>query len=128
MKLALPRPARPMGAEPGPLFIRSARPRSFPGGFLDLLGGFGDTKGGMLIRDHVILVFGVDGLMLRWHIDLTGRKLVLAEVLEKVRVARLVHMHVRIAAVLILQDSSSQWDIIETHNLCPGGLERENVA
>lgn len=41
----------------------------------------------MLVGDHVVLIFGIDGLVLRSNVDVVVGKLVATEVLEDVRVA-----------------------------------------
>ncbi|KAI0471121.1 hypothetical protein GGR56DRAFT_132383 [Xylariaceae sp. FL0804] len=66
------------------------------------LGGALDAEGGVLVGNHVVLVLGVDGLVLRRHVDVVVGQPVAAEVLEQVRVARPLLVHVRVAAVLVL--------------------------
>lgn len=56
----------------------------------------------MLIRDNVILVFWVDGPVLRRDVNLVVGELVLAEVLEDVRVAGAMHVHIVEARVFVL--------------------------
>jgi hypothetical protein len=48
----------------------------------------------VLIRYHVILVFWVDGPVLRRDVNLVVGELVLAEVLEEIRVAGAMHVHI----------------------------------
>jgi hypothetical protein len=47
-----------------------------------------------LIGYHIVLVFGIDGLVVRWHVDLVIGELVFAEVFEEVRVAGSVEVNV----------------------------------
>lgn len=62
---------------------------------LVLLGCALDAKGSVLIRHDVILVFGIDGLMLRGHVDFIVGEPIAAEVLEEVGVVRGAQMDVR---------------------------------
>lgn len=61
-----------------------------------------DAKRGMLVWDYVVFVFGVDRLVLGRDVDFVVGQLVLAEVLEEVRVAGAVHVHVGEARVFVL--------------------------
>jgi hypothetical protein len=56
----------------------------------------------VLIGHYVVLVFRVDGLQVRRHVDVVGGQLVLAKVLEQVGVARLLHVDVGEGGVFVL--------------------------
>lgn len=73
-----------------------------PGGLAGTLRGLLDAEGGVLVGHDVVLVLGVDGLVVRRHVDLVVREPVPAEVLEQVCVPRPLHVHVRVVAVLAL--------------------------
>jgi hypothetical protein len=63
-----------------------------------------DAKGGVLVRDHVVLVLGVDGAVLWWHPDVVvGQAAVrAAEVLEEVGVSGGVEVDLGVAGVFVL--------------------------
>jgi hypothetical protein len=67
------------------------------------LRGLLDAKRGVLVGDHIVLLFGVDRLQVLWHVDVVGGQLVLAKVLKEVRMVRLLHVDVREARVFVLQ-------------------------
>ncbi len=75
----------------------------FPGRLLVALRGLLDAEGGVLVGHDVVLVFGVNGLVVRGHVDLVVGQLVLAEVLEEVGVAWPLHVDVCVASVFILE-------------------------
>ncbi len=73
-----------------------------------LLRRFLDAKSGVLIGHYIILVFWVDGLVVRWHVDVVVGQLAAAEILEQVCVAGAMVVQVRVAAVFILRVLVSQ--------------------
>lgn len=48
----------------------------------------------MLVWDYIVFVFGIDGLVVRRHVDLVVGQLVFAEVFEKVRVSGAVEVYI----------------------------------
>jgi hypothetical protein len=54
----------------------------------------------MLVRHYVVLIFRIQGLVVRWDVDLIIRQLVLAKVLEEISIPRPVEMHVIMVRVL----------------------------
>jgi hypothetical protein len=48
----------------------------------------------VLIGYYIILIFGIDGLVVRWYVDFVVGELVFAEVFEEVRVAGSVEVNV----------------------------------
>lgn len=60
-----------------------------PGRLALLLGGTLDAEGGVLVGHHVVLVFRVDGLVLRWHVDFLRQQGRARKLLEEVGEARL---------------------------------------
>ena len=112
-----PRPASPsISPRQGPPRARRRRPVSFwtplhqllqpkipPRRFLHPLRRLLDAKSGVLVRHHVILVLGVDGLVLGFDVDLVVGKPVFAEVLEEVGVARAMHVDVGVGRVFVLK-------------------------
>jgi hypothetical protein len=73
-----------------------------PGRLLVVLCGFLDAKGGMLVGDDIVFVLGIDGLVVRWHVDFVIGQFVFAEVLKEVGVAGPLHVNVRVASVFVL--------------------------
>lgn len=65
----------------------------------------------MLIGHDIVLVFRVDGLVVRRHVDFVIRqpRVWRAEVLEEVRVPRCVEVDVGVAGVLVLWRGSCSW-------------------
>lgn len=89
-----PRPRPPPHQLPQPQVLPRRLPR--------LLRRLGDAKRRVLVRHHVVLVLGVDGLQVRRDVDVVGGELVLAEIFKQVRVARGVHVHVGEGGVFVL--------------------------
>lgn len=56
----------------------------------------------MLVGHYIIFVLGIDGLVVRRHVDFVVWELVFAEVLEEVGVSGTVEVYVRIARVFRL--------------------------
>lgn len=53
----------------------------------------------MLVRDYIVLVLGVNGLVVRRHIDLIIGELVPAEVLKEIGISRAVEVDVGVVGI-----------------------------
>lgn len=86
----------------GALLHEAGEAEVLPGRLLAALRGLLDAEGGVLVGHDVVLILGVDGLVVRRHVDVVVGQLILAEVLEEIRVARPLHVYVRVAPVFVL--------------------------
>lgn len=85
-----------------PPFHEVCKAEILPHGFLGLLGGALDAKGGVLVGHHVILVLRVDGLVLRRDVDVVRGEPVFAKVVKEVGIAGAMHVDVGEAGVFVL--------------------------
>lgn len=74
----------------------------FPSGLFYFLRGLLYPERGVLVGDDIVFVLRVDGLQVGRDVDIVGGELVLAEILKKVGVARVLHVNVGIDCVFVL--------------------------
>ena len=77
-----------------PAIHQLIEPQIPPGRLAGLLRCSLDAKGGVLVRDNVILVVGIDRLVLGRDVDFLRRQFDACKVLEQVGVVRRVHVDV----------------------------------
>jgi len=67
-----------------------------PSRLFGLLGGSLNTKRRMLIRNYIVFIFRIDGLVVRWNVDFIVWKFVFAKVFEEIRVSRTVEVDISV--------------------------------
>ena len=99
-----------------PLLHQSRQTQILPSRLLGFLSSSLYSKRRMLIRDYVVLIFGVDGLVMRWNVDLVIWELVLAEIFEQVCVSRAIEVDIGMVRVFRLELRISAMKMCDPRN------------